>query len=198
MLLSIVGLLYAAQLAAAGCNEDNCLRAIIASAFPTRSGVADCSAYLRTTYETGPLPTVTVSSTTIPAYASACSPTSRYTSACACVGVSPSTTTVPETISPYTYLGCYTDFLDGSTRALTHEPALGVNNPLMTNEYCAGLCAGYDFFGTEYGSYCFCGNAIVVGPDGGTLVANSQCNEPCAGNTAEFCGAAYRISIWEV
>jgi hypothetical protein len=75
MWLSIVGLwlLYAAQLAAANCNHDNCLRDVIgkplytrfgfvsicnillASAFPTRHGSADCTSYFRTTVVTGPM-----------------------------------------------------------------------------------------------------------------------------------------------
>ena len=31
------------------CNQNNCLRAIIGSAFPTRDGLADCNSYLLST-----------------------------------------------------------------------------------------------------------------------------------------------------
>ncbi|CAK7218777.1 hypothetical protein SBRCBS47491_003620 [Sporothrix bragantina] len=40
-----------------GCNHNNCLRAVIASAYTTRSGLADCNSYLLTTIS---LPTSTV------------------------------------------------------------------------------------------------------------------------------------------
>ncbi|MCJ1245751.1 hypothetical protein MMC30_002955 [Trapelia coarctata] len=54
MRVSTVAILYGAQLAAAvttmkACAQDNCLRAVIASAFPTRKGTTDCSSYFATT-----------------------------------------------------------------------------------------------------------------------------------------------------
>ena len=33
----------------AACNRDNCLRAVVASSFPTRSGAADCSSFFKDT-----------------------------------------------------------------------------------------------------------------------------------------------------
>jgi hypothetical protein len=93
MRFSIVALLYATQLAIAQspanptCNHDNCLRAVIASAFTTRSGSADCASYFRTTDSAAQ----TIIPTSIPAYASACSGSVRYSSACSCVGAKPTT-----------------------------------------------------------------------------------------------------------
>ncbi|KAK6530557.1 hypothetical protein TWF281_007400 [Arthrobotrys megalospora] len=112
------------------CLADNCLRAIRASAFPSRSVSADCSSFFQslttsttTTTQTTvisestTLPTVTITlplvttelakrqvpppAPTIPAYASACSGIARYSSACACIGVTETagaaTSTVTET-----------------------------------------------------------------------------------------------------
>jgi len=99
MKLSVIALLCATQLAVADlpanptCNRDNCLRAIVASAFPTRSGSADCASYLATTVESYPTVT-TIIPTNIPTYASACSGAVRYSSACACIDVAPSTTVI--------------------------------------------------------------------------------------------------------
>ena len=45
MWLPIVALLYGAQLAVASCDHNNCLRAVIGSAVPTRHGSADCVSY---------------------------------------------------------------------------------------------------------------------------------------------------------
>ena len=103
-MLSLFAFLSGAQLAAAACNKDNCLRAIIgenqtrinrnftvstsdillASAFPQEQGSADCASYFLQ------------DATGIPAYASACSGSVRYSSACSCIGV---TNTLPNVIS---------------------------------------------------------------------------------------------------
>ncbi|MCJ1383135.1 hypothetical protein MMC17_006248 [Xylographa soralifera] len=181
------------------CNEDNCLRAVQGSAFPTRHGSADCASYFLTTVtpatstqtvtvttsptttvtatitNTGtvtdvatitdtatitdvatitdtatavdtitdiitvpvtetitagvpapPLPTIpakakralngdlrghsvtlaprqmTVAPSSIPSYASACSGSARYSSACSCIGVTKSTTTAPTPVTTKT------------------------------------------------------------------------------------------------
>lgn len=55
-----VAILYVAQLTAAAtttlsvCNRDNCLRAVVASSFPTRSGAADCSSFFKDTVTPAP------------------------------------------------------------------------------------------------------------------------------------------------
>ncbi|EPS41104.1 hypothetical protein H072_4990 [Dactylellina haptotyla CBS 200.50] len=111
------------------CSGNNCLRAVRASAFLTRSGTADCSSYFRTTatpatstfYETVHETTITNTAeatvtvtvgppgatikkrvegevldipTEIPGYATACSGSVAYSSACSCIGVTGTTITV--------------------------------------------------------------------------------------------------------
>ncbi|EPE29454.1 hypothetical protein GLAREA_00614 [Glarea lozoyensis ATCC 20868] len=91
--------------APSSCNQDNCLRALLA---PARPAAADCSSYLvkTTTPAAATVTAVVTSSTapqstpapsavsaTIPTYASACSGVVRYTSACSCVGVTATTVT---------------------------------------------------------------------------------------------------------
>ncbi|KAK6512291.1 hypothetical protein TWF481_001181 [Arthrobotrys musiformis] len=123
LLLSLGAATVAAQ-TLLKCNADNCLRAIRASAFPGRSGSADCISFLQN-YVTSTVTTTeitTISDTTsvtttvtipveapppdckckrqapapeIPAYASNCGGFSRYYSACACVGAT--TTAAPTT-----------------------------------------------------------------------------------------------------
>ncbi|MCJ1391564.1 hypothetical protein MMC18_004428 [Xylographa bjoerkii] len=85
---------------------------ILASAFPTRHGSADCSSFFSKTVTPGPTTVTTTITTTVPAlaaavqarqaiaapssippYASACSGTARYASACSCIGVTPTTKT---------------------------------------------------------------------------------------------------------
>ncbi|MCJ1434077.1 hypothetical protein MMC27_003443 [Xylographa pallens] len=103
------------------CDADNCLRAVRASAFPNRSGAADCSSFFEATV-TPATSTVTQTATVtafsnkrrralnaaeealearqmtvvpsaIPTYASACSGSVRYSSACSCIGVTATTST---------------------------------------------------------------------------------------------------------
>ncbi|KAF3941130.1 hypothetical protein ABW19_dt0209710 [Dactylella cylindrospora] len=174
------------------CAVDNCLRAVRASAFPTRSGTSDCSSYLRTTV-TPAVVTVTVTNTAsatasatdsvvqidtiletatetehqtaiatfslthtvtttkyadlvkrqetsapsvIPSYASACSGAVRYSSACSCVGVLPTTVTLPASTSTVyadetttvatetktiTVATQYTTIIDGTTTVQTTD-----------------------------------------------------------------------------
>ncbi|KAN0119734.1 hypothetical protein V8E51_001942 [Hyaloscypha variabilis] len=83
-LLSVWTLIEAAN--ANSCNADNCLRAVIGSAFPTRDGAADCSSYFKATVTPAVIR---------PSYASACSGTSRYSSASSCIGAKATTTTLP-------------------------------------------------------------------------------------------------------
>jgi len=195
MWLSIVGLLYAAQLAAAACNHNNCLRAVIASAFPTRSGSADCSSYFKTTVETGPIPTKTVIPTSIPRYASACSGSVGYSSACSCVGATAATITVPATISSYPFLACYTD---SPTRLLNGLPSPGyIARTPMSNEICAAYCQSNNFlyFGTEYSDQCFCGNALEDQSVNKPAPAAS-CSTTCAGTPTETCGGTWFIDVW--
>ncbi|OAA56414.1 Phospholipase A2 [Cordyceps fumosorosea ARSEF 2679] len=100
----------------ADCNSDNCARAVTGTrrgdAFET-TAKADCSRFMTKTV-TGSVVTVTNTVTitgapkasdvtvmnrdmTVPSYASACSGTSRYSSACSCWGITAGTTTVHPT-----------------------------------------------------------------------------------------------------
>ncbi|KAK1977946.1 hypothetical protein LZ30DRAFT_825344 [Colletotrichum cereale] len=108
---------------AAGCNADNCLRAVRATRFGTATmelRMAECSSFLAVT-ETpiastvfvteSSIQTITANATktiyqrqaaetpistqAIPEYASACPDAARYSSACSCFGATAATTTAP-------------------------------------------------------------------------------------------------------
>ncbi|MCJ1414010.1 hypothetical protein MMC32_000335 [Xylographa parallela] len=77
-------------------------------------------------------------------------------------------------LAGYTYLGCYNE--PPNARALSgFEYAIpGTNNSV---ENCAVGCTGYEFFGVEYTSQCFCGNTIAEGSvaqNGSTSTAVGQ------------------------
>jgi hypothetical protein len=130
---------------------------------------------------------------------------------------SSSTTTAPSssptgTPAGWTFLGCYTDNVQG--RSLQ----LGIPVPggptAMTVEACLSGCLalGYKLAGVEYADECCqcpvstspmlvsltiidCGNTIVNGggpaPDG-----NALCNMKCDGNAAETCGGPNRLDLY--
>ncbi|MCJ1388317.1 hypothetical protein MMC18_001163 [Xylographa bjoerkii] len=156
--LSVLCSLVAAAAAAtttSKCNADNCLRAVRASSFPTRSGAADCSSYFEATV-TPATSTITATATVtafsnkrrrglnaepalearqmtivpsaIPTYASACSGSVRYSSACSCIGVTATTSTAStpmttvtvtvtadETKPTVAFTGFYTQSCDAGT-----------------------------------------------------------------------------------
>ena len=164
ILCCVAQLASAATTSLRACNRDDCLRAVVASSFPTRSGAADCSSFFKdtvtpaTVYKVTFLQTnsdvlihasstvtkssgvatvtstltvaslaqkekrdaaasepakldlaprqVTATPTSIPAYASACSGTARYSSACSCIGATHTTITsakAPTTTTTLTF-----------------------------------------------------------------------------------------------
>lgn len=93
------------------------------------------------------------------------------------------------TVSGYTYNGCYTD--STASRVLTDKSYTDGAN--LSVEKCAAFCAGYGYFGTEYASECYCGNALK-----GTTskVAEGDCAMVCSGDGTELCGSGNRLSLY--
>ena len=91
----------------------------------------------------------------------------------------------PATSAGAPYLGC---FVDNAARAL---PENIVSQDGMTAANCAINCAGYAYFGTQWGRECYCGNTAPV-----DQAAESDCNMPCDGDAKEMCGAGMRLSVY--
>lgn len=85
-------------------------------------------------------------------------------------------------------LGC---FKDDSKRDLDGHNFYDRN---MTTELCVSTCRtkGFSHAGTQYGSYCFCGNKF------GKLGAADNCNAKCTGNRDETCGGTWANSVYKV
>ncbi|KAK1081015.1 hypothetical protein LTR33_005045 [Friedmanniomyces endolithicus] len=98
------------------------------------------------------------------------------------------------------YLGCYSD-TPGSPRTLpgANVPD-GWNN--MTIEVCAAFCAqagGYQYYGLEYASQCYCGNTIVSNSmllTPSTSPTNDTCQMRCKGSEPEVCGGPGVMSVY--
>ena len=109
-------------------------------------------------------------------------------------------------IGPYAYFGCQTEATNG--RALT---AKAIASNTMTLEACESACAGYTYFGTEYGSECkhphsfvsccvlipagYCGNSFSAGSNPAPA---TDCQMPCVANVSEYCGAGNRLLVYQL
>ncbi|CAM9721650.1 unnamed protein product, partial [Sphacelaria rigidula] len=90
----------------------------------------------------------------------------------------------------YAYVGCYAD--SSSARVLTLDSTKG--DPTMTADVCSEFCAGSTYFGTEFGTECFCG-ADTDTPEEAAEATN--CDVPCAGDATENCGGKNAVSLYE-
>ncbi|KAI1636402.1 hypothetical protein F4809DRAFT_384331 [Biscogniauxia mediterranea] len=95
----------------------------------------------------------------------------------------------PVIVGNYTWFGCQTEVANGP-RALTANSYVAAN---MTLDTCASFCDGFTYFGTEYGSECYCGDVLTQGSDN---VTATDCNMTCGGNKKQLCGAGNRLSVY--
>lgn len=63
----------------------------------------------------------------------------------------------------------------------------------MTVEKCAAFCTGYQYFGIEYASECYCDNALGAGS---SKVDETVCSMTCSGNDTEICGDGNRLTLY--
>ncbi|KAH8594282.1 WSC domain-containing protein [Bisporella sp. PMI_857] len=98
---------------------------------------------------------------------------------------------VPIPTRIFSSLGCHVDNYHSYGRALSEGQS---STDYMTVENCATACDGFKYFGLEYGRECYCGNNLEAHA---TLTRDSDCNFPCAGNSAETCGAGFRINVYQ-
>ncbi|MCJ1316588.1 hypothetical protein MMC15_001909 [Xylographa vitiligo] len=106
---------------------------------------------------------------------------------------STSTITGPTTVAtaaPYVHVACYVDNLNGRLLSVAEDDNTG------SIELCASHCVGaaggpYAYFGMEYYSQCFCGNAYNE-----SAPASSGCSFSCSANGNEICGGSNAMDIY--
>ncbi|KIK65233.1 hypothetical protein GYMLUDRAFT_39597 [Collybiopsis luxurians FD-317 M1] len=99
---------------------------------------------------------------------------------------------IPKTLpANWTSQGCYTD----NVGARTLNGANFANGTGMTIEQCINFCGTNNWVlaGVEFGSQCYCDNHIQ---NNATVAPLTDCNQPCAGNAQEVCGAANRLNVF--
>lgn len=92
--------------------------------------------------------------------------------------------------------GCFSDSQD--KRALSTLISSSDNNyPARCISQCAA--AGYSLAGVEYGRECWCSNELVhsrKNPDTGNGITDSECNQPCTGDSTATCGAGGKVFVY--
>ncbi|KAG8798109.1 hypothetical protein FRC18_008753, partial [Serendipita sp. 400] len=83
--------------------------------------------------------------------------------------------------------GCYTDSV--INRALTVQSF----KDSMTVEMCIDACAnaGHIVAGLEFGTECYCGDALPTTP------ATDNCIMPCGGDSSHICGGPNRLNVYQ-
>jgi len=94
------------------------------------------------------------------------------------------------------YLGCFRDQGDWFVANAKGRDLNGLmaNDPSMTTERCVSICRsqGFAYAGTQYRTYCFCGNVY------GRSVSADNCNMACGGNPVQMCGGSWANSVYRV
>jgi len=87
-------------------------------------------------------------------------------------------------------MGC---FIDATDRDL---PDLGKGIGGLSLEVCAAQCRELkaQYFAVQNGTGCFCGRSY--GRYG--KVNDSECKEPCQGNSKQMCGGPWRNSVYQL
>lgn len=109
----------------------------------------------------------------------------------------------PLVVSGCNWVGCYDD--DGPPRALDSRND-NLDRNLMTIDLCVSVCLGrgFTYAGVEYGSECYCDNAIQPPhqlASGNTAAGDIliTCSDPefaCNGNRTQMCGGFAAMGIY--
>ncbi|KAK8172020.1 WSC domain-containing protein [Phyllosticta citrichinensis] len=94
----------------------------------------------------------------------------------------------PKTAGNFGLVGCYSD--SPANRGLTGK-STSVSS--MTVENCASFCAGYMYFGVEYGQECYCANNVGCSS---TVSLSANCNMQCASNSTQYCGGNGFLNLY--
>lgn len=98
------------------------------------------------------------------------------------------TPAIKPTVGGYRRVSCWTE--GTGARALS---GASFAYDEMTLESCMANCTGFDYWGTEYGRECYCGNSLH---STSREAPDAECNMICGGDPTEFCGAGNRIELY--
>lgn len=91
-----------------------------------------------------------------------------------------------------TFAGCWTE---SDTRSLSYPAWTGNNANSITACTAQCLSLGFTVAGSSWTHDCYCDHAISFNA---IETGAGACGETCAGNSSEYCGMDYRLSVWAV
>ncbi|KAB5547350.1 WSC domain-containing protein [Coniochaeta sp. 2T2.1] len=135
----------------------------------------------------------TSTSSSLTSSSTSVSSTSTPATSTTSTSTSSSATTAPtlshkSKVGGYSLVGCWAE--GQGIRALTGATYA---DDTMTLEMCAANCAGFAYWGTEYGRECYCGMALDITSVAAPL---EDCNMVCGGNEYQYCGAGNRLELY--
>ncbi|KAB5518842.1 hypothetical protein GE09DRAFT_1155531 [Coniochaeta sp. 2T2.1] len=92
----------------------------------------------------------------------------------------------PPIIGDFVLLGCF-----GSNSSFVTFESAGTDAAAMTPEVCVGLCSARKYAGV-FDSTCYCADSLDAASS--ALPDIDQCNQPCPGNPAQYCGGIASLS----
>ncbi len=89
-------------------------------------------------------------------------------------------------LGDYKFQGCYSNNALAGTQT---------SDPKMTLKMCATTCqgSGYQWFGVESGTECFCGDSLASTAE---MRPDSECSMKCGGSKCQICGDTDRINVF--
>ncbi|KAK3995918.1 hypothetical protein QBC44DRAFT_3915 [Cladorrhinum sp. PSN332] len=100
----------------------------------------------------------------------------------------PRRATTPRGLGDFVYQGCYTDQPDN--RSLADKV---VHDDKLTLRTCAAECNGYDWFGVENSSDCYCGTFLSLDAE---KRPEGECSLLCSGSHCQICGGVDRLNVF--
>jgi len=88
---------------------------------------------------------------------------------------------------------CYEDGSDRLLKGFRKD-----DKQSMTPEVCKKICFednNFQYAGVQYRYECFCGN---TSPPASKLLAKSECNLPCSGDSSKICGGVSKMNVYKI
>ncbi|VDI69449.1 Hypothetical predicted protein [Mytilus galloprovincialis] len=97
----------------------------------------------------------------------------------------------------YNYIGC---FRDRRSRRLLHAGPFTTGNNEMSINICFNHCnpESYEYFATEFGYRCYCGNRTNIGSTKFPKIKERDCSMKCRGHLSMTCGGILAASVYKI
>ncbi|KAM0278058.1 hypothetical protein ACHAO9_012322 [Fusarium lateritium] len=164
----------------------------VSSVVSIPGGLAGLSSTSTSTSSSTSRPSSTSTSTSTTSSSTTSSTTSKTTSTTSTTSTKPVPTnpSISDTVGSWVFQGCWSEGL--FLRALSSKT---YSSDDMDLESCAAFCSAYNYFGTENGRECYCGDRLGFGSY--QALNQKDCSATCAGDKTEYCGGIMRLQLYK-